>query len=87
MPPSAIVQTRIDPATKAEASAILAAMGMTVSQAVRLMLVRIVEDKALPFSPLVPNETTIAAMREARTGGLSRFNSVAELMADLDEGE
>ena len=62
-------------------------MGMTVSQAVRLMLVRIAEDKALPFSPLVPNETTVAAMREARTGKLARFGSVAELMVDLDEGD
>ena len=40
-------------------------------------------EKALPFEPLIPNETTIAAMREARTGNLKSFDSVGALMADL----
>jgi|JI9StandDraft_2_1071091.scaffolds.fasta_scaffold104771_1 DNA-damage-inducible protein J len=40
-------------------------------------------EKALPFEPLIPNETTIAAMREARTGNLKSFDGVAALMADL----
>ena len=48
--------------------AVLAAMGLTVSDAVRLLLTRIAREKALPFEPLVPNDTTIAAMREARAG-------------------
>lgn len=81
---NALVQTRIDPALKEEAAAVLAAMGLTVSEAVRLMLTRVAREGALPFEPLVPNEVTIAAMREARAGGLPRFDSVAALMADLD---
>ena len=40
-------------------------------------------EKALPFEPLIPNETTIAAMREARAGNLKSFGSVGALMADL----
>ena len=64
MPATALVQARIDPVTRDEAAVVLAAMGMTVPQAVRLLLTRIAEDRALPFSPLVPNETTIAAKRE-----------------------
>ena len=40
-------------------------------------------EKALPFEPLIPNETTIAAMREARAGNLKSFDSVGALMADL----
>ena len=40
--------------------------------------------KALPFEPLIPNETTIAAMREARAGNLKSFDSVGALMADLN---
>lgn len=55
-----------------------------MSDAVRLMLVRVARDKALPFEPLIPNQTTLAAMEEARRGGLVRFDSVAALMADLD---
>ncbi|EIC23793.1 type II toxin-antitoxin system RelB/DinJ family antitoxin [Thiorhodovibrio frisius] len=61
---NAVVRARIDPQIKAEASAVLAAMGLTVSDAFRLLLTRVAQEKALPFEPLVPNETTIAAMRE-----------------------
>ncbi|WP_445497235.1 type II toxin-antitoxin system RelB/DinJ family antitoxin [Photorhabdus sp. SF281] len=44
-------------------------MGLTVSDAVRMMLTRVAREKVLPFEPLVPNETTIAAMQDARKGG------------------
>ncbi len=79
-----LVQARIDGAIKAEAAAVLAAMGLTVSDAVRLLLTRIAHDQALPFDPLVPNAVTIAAMREARAGNLPRAHSIAELKAALD---
>lgn len=78
-----LVQARIDGAIKDEAAAVLAGMGLTISDAVRLMLTRIAHEKALPFAPMVPNETTIAAMREARRGGLRGFGSIDDLMADL----
>lgn len=65
-----LVQTRIDGEVKAEAAAVLAAMGLTVSDAVRLMLTKVAREKALPFELLIPNETTIAAMKEARNGKL-----------------
>jgi DNA-damage-inducible protein J len=78
-----LVQTRIDGAIKDEAAAVLAAMGLTVSDAVRMLLTRIAHDHALPFNPLVPNETTIAAMKEARAGNLPRFDNISDLMADL----
>ncbi|MDN7431421.1 type II toxin-antitoxin system RelB/DinJ family antitoxin [Burkholderia sp. AU45388] len=78
-----VVRARIDPAIKAEASAVLASVGLTVSDAFRLLLTRVAHDKALPFEPLIPNETTIAAMREARAGGLQRFDNIEELMKDL----
>ena len=87
MPANALVQTRIDRDIKEEAAAALAAMGLTVSDAVRLLLTRVAHDKALPFEPLTPNEATIAAMKEARAGKLARFASVDALMADLDEGD
>lgn len=78
-----LVQTRIDGAIKAEAAAVLAAMGLTVSDAVRLLLTRVAREHALPFDPLVPNAVTIAAMKEARADNLKSFDSVEALMADL----
>jgi DNA-damage-inducible protein J len=84
MAANALVQTRIDEKVKQEAAAVLSAMGLTVSDAVRLMLTRVAHDKALPFEPLIPNEETVAAMREARAGGLKSFGSVDALMADLN---
>ena len=78
-----LVQTRIDGAIKEEAAAVLAAMGLTVSDAVRLLLPKVAQDKALPFEPLIPNATTIEAMKEARKGKLPRFATVNDLMADL----
>ncbi|UVC10342.1 type II toxin-antitoxin system RelB/DinJ family antitoxin [Rhizobium sp. TH2] len=84
MASNALVQTRIDGKVKDEASAVLAAMGLTVSDAVRLMLTRVAHDKALPFEPLIPNAETVAAMREARAGNLKSYESVDALMADLN---
>jgi DNA-damage-inducible protein J len=75
---------RIDDHIKEEATILLAAMGLTVSDAFRLMLTRVPHEKALPFGPLVPNADTIAAMKEARGGGLKSFTTVEALMADLN---
>lgn len=78
-----LVQTRIDGAIKEEAAAVLAAMGLTVSDAVRLLLTKVAREHALPFDPLIPNATTIAAMMEARAGNLPRANSIEELKKSL----
>ena len=78
-----LVQTRIDATIKAEAAAVLAAMGLTVSDAVRLMLTRVAREHALPFDPLIPNAITIAAMKEARAGNLPRVNTIEDLKAAL----
>ena len=79
-----LVQARINGAIKEEAAAVLAAMGLTISDAVRLLLTRVAREKALPFAPLIPNTATIEAMKEARKGGLARFDSVDALMDDLN---
>ena len=84
MTTNAVVRARIDEHIKEEASAVLAAMGLTVSDAFRIMLTRIAREKALPFEPLIPNETTVAAMREARAGKLKRFDNVEALLANLN---
>ena len=85
MPANALVQTRINGSVKAEAAAVLATMGLTVSDAVRLLLTRVAHDKALPFEPLVPNAETIAAMEEARRGeNMTSYPDFKALMADLN---
>ncbi|MBV9572387.1 MAG: type II toxin-antitoxin system RelB/DinJ family antitoxin [Alphaproteobacteria bacterium] len=84
MPADAVVRARIDQRVKDEASAILGAMGLTVSDAVRMMLVRTVAEKALPFDPLVPNANTIRALKAARQGKLTRSGNVDVLLADLN---
>jgi DNA-damage-inducible protein J len=84
MSANAVVRARIDEHIKEEATVVLASMGLTVSDAFRLMLTRVAREKALPFEPLIPNAETIAAMKEARRGDLASFNSVAALMADLN---
>jgi DNA-damage-inducible protein J len=84
MPENSVVRARIDEATKSEATAVLASMGLTLSDAFRLLLKRVAAEKALPFEPLVPNAETIAAMREARAGGLPSFRTPAELLKDLN---
>ena len=83
MPANELVQARIDGKIKKEAAIVLAAIGLTVSDAVRLMLTRVAQDKELPFEPLIPNAETIAAMEEADRGDLPSFNTIEELMADL----
>jgi DNA-damage-inducible protein J len=78
-----VVRARIDRRIKEEAAAILGAAGLTISDAFRMMLMRTVADKALPFDPLMPNAETIEAMKAARRGDLVTVGSVDDLMADL----
>jgi len=84
MAENSVVRARIDKRTKSEAAAVLAAMGLTVSDAFRLLMVRVAKEKALPFEPLSPNAKTIRAMKEARRAKLKGFARVEDLMADLN---
>jgi DNA-damage-inducible protein J len=79
-----VVRARIDARTKEEAAAVLAAMGLTVSDAFRLMMRRIAREKALPFEPLVPNAKTIAAIKEARRGALKGYPNSKALLKSLN---
>jgi DNA-damage-inducible protein J len=84
MAENAVVRARIDAHTKDEASAVLGAMGLTVSDAFRLLMVRIAKEKALPFDPLVPNAETIEAMRAARRGELVTAGDLTQLLSRLN---
>lgn len=82
-----IVQAKIDENIRVEVTAALAAMGLTVSDAFRLMMIRIANDRALPFEPLIPNEETIDAMRSAQQGELTFAGSPENLLASLNDAE
>ena len=84
MAANAVVRARIDERTKEEATVVLAAIGLTVSDAFRIMLTRVAREKALPFEPLIPNAKTIKAMKEARQGKVRSFATVKDLMANLN---
>lgn len=84
MTENTVVRARIDQATKAEAAAVLAAMGLTLSDAFRLLLKRVAAEKALPFEPLVPNAETIEAMKAARRGELTTVGDAGSLLASLN---
>jgi len=81
---STVVRARIDEKTKDDASAVLATMGLTISDAFRLLMVRVAKEKALPFEPLTPNAATVRAMKEARRGKLKSFKGVDDLMTELN---
>ena len=78
-----VVRARIDTATKERATEALAAMGLSVSDAIRLLLVRVAADKEFPFPVKVPNATTRKAMAELEKGEGKRFASADELFKNL----
>lgn len=82
-----VVRARIDGHIKEQAAIVLATMGLTVSDAFRMMMMRIATEKALPFEPLIPNAETIKAMKSARRGDLVTVGTIDNLMADLNEDD
>jgi len=77
------VRARIDTATKERAADALDAMGLSISDAIRLLMLRIADERRLPFEVKVPNKTTRAAITELESGKGKRFISVNDLMKDL----
>lgn len=77
------VRARIDSDTKARATDALEAMGLSVSDAIRLLMLRVADERRLPFDVKVPTPTTRKAIAELETGKGKRFDSVDELMTDL----
>jgi DNA-damage-inducible protein J len=87
MPTNSVVRARIDEHVKAEAEVVLASIGLTVSDAFRMMMIRIANEKTLPFEPFVPNDTTIAAMKAARKGKLVTAGTPDSLLEKLNAGD
>ena len=88
MTAGAFVRARIDQGLKDEATVVLAEMGLTVSDVVRMTLTRIAKDKALPFELKIPNNATRAAIEESRAmmkARSARFATAEALIDDLDQ--
>jgi DNA-damage-inducible protein J len=77
------VRARIDSDTKASASKALAAMGLSVSDAIRMMLRRVADEKRLPFDVKVPNAESKAAIKELESGKGKTLKSADALFDDL----
>ncbi len=88
MATTSMVHVRVDEQIKAQAAETLAAMGLSISDAVRVLLMRVVAEKQMPFALKVPNAETRVAMAEAneiaRTNR-ARFSTAAELIDDLEK--
>jgi len=78
-----MVHIRVDDKVKAKAAKTLAEMGLSVSDAVRMLLVRVAAEKALPFEVKVPNPTTVKAMKAADRRRGKRFKTAGALFKDL----
>jgi len=88
MAATAMVHVRVDGGVKAQATETLAAMGLSVSGAVRVFLMRVIADQQMPFLIKVPNLETRVAMAEADAimpKRRARFDSATELFDDLEK--
>ena len=83
MPATETIRARIDSGTKARATSALAAMGLSVSDAIRMLMTRVADEQRLPFDVRVPNSESTAAMAELDAGMGRRFGSAEALFDDL----
>ena len=82
-PADTYVRARIDTATKERAADALEAMGLSISDAIRLLMLRVADERRLPFEVKVPNVRTRKAIAELEAGKAKRFNSIDSFMEDL----
>lgn len=78
------VRARIDTATKERAADALEAMGLSISDAIRLLMLRVADERRLPFEVKVPNARTRKAMAELESGKGKKFSSIDSFMEDLN---
>lgn len=84
--PDTYVRARIDAATKERAAKVLQAMGLSIPDAIRLLMQWVAEEQRMPFAVEAPNAETREAISELESGQAKQFSSVESLMADLEGG-
>lgn len=78
------VRARIDTATKERAADALEAMGLSISDAIRLLMLRVADERRLPFEVKVPNARTRKAIAELESGKGKKFSSIDSFVEDLN---
>ena len=88
MSKTAMIRARIEPDLKSEAEAVLKEIGLSTSELITMTFRQVIMHQGLPFEARIPNAETVAAIREMNAdraaGNLTRYTSVADMMADLD---
>ncbi len=84
MKSDSVVRARVDEQLKLQAAAIFKAAGLTLSDAIRMMLLRTVQEKAIPFIPAKPNAATIRALKNSQKGQGKRFNNLEDMFKHLN---
>jgi DNA-damage-inducible protein J len=83
MAQNAFVRTRINEDIKNRAAAVLESMGLTVSDACRMLLTKVAQEKQFPFDLRVPNSETVPAMQELKSGRGQRYKNAEAMFKDL----
>ena len=84
MAQDSVVRARIDEKTKRQAERVFAACGMTLSDAIRIMLTKTAKEKEIPFSIHTPNAKTIRAIKDSQKGKVSRVKDLEELLKQIN---
>ena len=84
MTTNTLIEAHVDSHVKDEAAAVLATMGLTISDTIRLMLIKVAHDHKLPFDPFLPNAETVEAMKEARLGRLQSTETIEQFMVTMN---
>jgi DNA-damage-inducible protein J len=79
------VRARIDSATKQRAADALEGMGLSISDAIRLLMIRVADEHRLPFEVKIPNKVTQKAIAELEAGKGKKFKDIKSLMDDLND--
>jgi len=84
MPAEALIEAHVDENVRRQAQDIYLAAGVTIEDMVRRMLLKTVEDNAIPMDFFRPNAETLAAIEAARRGEFAGEGSIDDLFAELD---
>jgi len=86
MPKTEMIRARVEPDLKHEAEEVFATLGLSATQAITLFYKQVSLHHGLPFDVKIPNAATREAIRQAQSkDGLTRYDSVKDLMADADD--
>jgi DNA-damage-inducible protein J len=87
MSKTSYVTARIEPEIKAQAEAILASVGLNVTETVSLLYRQVILYNGLPFAVRIPNAETLAAIKSAKSepAGLAKYDSFNDLLSEVDE--